>query len=198
MKIENSRLLLRPLRLTDLPDVYLNIRHRDVSRLTGAGAGLSTETPAVWVRFGRYFLKGLQMLAYAFLPGKEQQIHRIAIVLKERGRVIGIATLARLQQDPHCAEMGLWIGKKYWGGGIGSEALRLQAQYGFECLGLNRYVGCTYEENIGIRRAMDKVGFRFEGYADDEGTQSEEQLKRMNYSLSKPDFYAAIAGRQVG
>ena len=64
---------------------------------------------------------------------------------------------------------GVWeIGIDLWdpadrGRGLGSEAVRLLAEYLFEHEGAHRVQATTDAENAAMRRSLDKCGFSFEG-----------------------------------
>jgi RimJ/RimL family protein N-acetyltransferase len=59
------------------------------------------------------------------------------------------------------AEVGYWLARPLWGKGLMTEAATAAARWGFETCGLHKLtVGC-FEPNVGSRRVIEKVGFRF-------------------------------------
>lgn len=60
------------------------------------------------------------------------------------------------------AEVGYWLGEKYWGKGITSSALKGIVEYGFNELGLERIFAKPLEQNITSRRVLEKNGFKLE------------------------------------
>lgn len=61
------------------------------------------------------------------------------------------------------AEVGYWLGEKYWGTGIASSALKGIVNYGFNDLGLKRIFAKPFEHNMASRRVLEKNGFYLEG-----------------------------------
>jgi [ribosomal protein S5]-alanine N-acetyltransferase len=59
------------------------------------------------------------------------------------------------------AEIGYWLARPFWGKGLMTEAATLATRWAFETLGLHKVtVGCI-EPNVGSRRVIEKVGFRY-------------------------------------
>jgi [ribosomal protein S5]-alanine N-acetyltransferase len=61
------------------------------------------------------------------------------------------------------AEVGYWLGEKYWGHGITSSALKGILNYGFNDLGLGRIFAKPLEHNLASRKVLEKNGFKMEG-----------------------------------
>ncbi|BDZ68409.1 GNAT family N-acetyltransferase [Methanobacterium ferruginis] len=61
------------------------------------------------------------------------------------------------------AELGYWLGEKYWGKGITSSAIKGIVNYGFNELGLERIFAKPLEYNTASRRVLEKNGFQLEG-----------------------------------
>ena len=61
------------------------------------------------------------------------------------------------------AEVGYWLGEKYWGKGITSSALEGISDYAFKELGLRRIFAKPLEHNSASRRVLEKTGFVLEG-----------------------------------
>ena len=57
-------------------------------------------------------------------------------------------------------ELGYRLRKDAWGQGYATEGSRALIQKGFAELGVSRVIASTYEDNIGSRRVMEKVGMR--------------------------------------
>ncbi|MFI6566111.1 GNAT family N-acetyltransferase [Streptomyces sp. NPDC050534] len=80
------------------------------------------------------------------------------------GTVIGMADYRDL--DPHAgvATLGITIGEReLWGGGYGSDAVRLLAGHLFGAYGLSRLELDTWSGNERAVRAFARLGFREEG-----------------------------------
>ena len=63
-----------------------------------------------------------------------------------------------LQQDVYekSAEMGYWIGERYWGKSIATEAVNLITEYGFNKLNLVRIYSAVFENNIASMKVLEK------------------------------------------
>ncbi len=61
------------------------------------------------------------------------------------------------------AEIGFWLGEKYWGRGIMTKAVTAATAYGFETFGLYRIFANVFEWNPGSARVLEKAGYEFEG-----------------------------------
>ncbi len=61
------------------------------------------------------------------------------------------------------AELGYYIGERYWGKGIMTEAVRLACKYVFENTDIVRIYAEPFAENIGSCRVLEKNGFVLEG-----------------------------------
>ena len=61
------------------------------------------------------------------------------------------------------AEVGYWLGEKYWGKGITSSAIKGIVEYGFSDLGLERIFAKPLEHNTASRRVLEKNNFKLEG-----------------------------------
>jgi len=74
---------------------------------------------------------------------------------------IGLA----LNQDVHrlSAEIGYWLGKKYWGQGVMSKLLRPAADYFFAQHEIVRIYAVVFDWNPASARVLEKAGFEQEG-----------------------------------
>jgi RimJ/RimL family protein N-acetyltransferase len=76
---------------------------------------------------------------------------------------IGLCDLMRIEQPTRTAELGIWIGRPWWGHGYGTDAVRTLCRFGFDHVNLYRitlYVNADNQQAIG---AYEKVGFVREG-----------------------------------
>jgi RimJ/RimL family protein N-acetyltransferase len=61
------------------------------------------------------------------------------------------------------AEVGYWIGEKYWNCGYGSDALKQIMRIAFEELALGRLYAIVFEGNYASEKILLKCGFEYEG-----------------------------------
>ena len=77
---------------------------------------------------------------------------------------IGSGGFIKIQYPEMKAEMYVMIGeKRYWGGGIGTDAYRVLVNYGFGELGLKRIYGYQLVDAHGAHKIVDKLGWQREG-----------------------------------
>ncbi|MCI4322999.1 MAG: GNAT family N-acetyltransferase [Thermoplasmata archaeon] len=77
--------------------------------------------------------------------------------------VIGQIRLIHWSQSERSAGVGLWLRRRTWGRGFGTDALRLVYRYGFGTMSLRRIDAFVVSGNLGSRRVLEKVGFQQEG-----------------------------------
>lgn len=61
------------------------------------------------------------------------------------------------------AELGYYVGEKFWGKGIATEAIKLACKYVFDNTDIVRIYAEPFAENIGSCRVLEKNGFALEG-----------------------------------
>lgn len=74
----------------------------------------------------------------------------------------------------HKAEMGYWLGRKYWGGGMMTDAVKSIVSFGFKNLKLHRIYAGVFLFNKGSARVLEKNGFKLEGISKKEVKKDEE------------------------
>ncbi len=89
-----------------------------------------------------------------------------AVVLRETERAVGCVGLlfpasSHFPIGPSDAEVGYWIGTRWWGRGLIPEAVAALARHAFTELDLAALWGSCFTENTASRRVMEKCGFRF-------------------------------------
>ncbi|MCI5522580.1 MAG: GNAT family N-acetyltransferase [Spirochaetia bacterium] len=89
-----------------------------------------------------------------------------AICLKSDNLAIGCielklnGTTDMTCRDDEC-ELGFWLGKKFWGQGLMSEAGAEIIRYGFEDLKMNKIWCGYYDGNLKSKRVQEKLGFTY-------------------------------------
>ena len=88
----------------------------------------------------------------------------LAICDKETDMHVGNIALENIDTLNRSAELAIIIGdKEYWGKGVGKEAARLLVTHGFKELNLHRIYCGTLEDNIGMQKVAEALGFTEEG-----------------------------------
>ena len=61
------------------------------------------------------------------------------------------------------AEIGYWLGERFWGRGITTEALKAVTEFAVQTHQLTRVYAVPYEWNPASFRVLEKAGYRLEG-----------------------------------
>lgn len=99
-----------------------------------------------------------------FIDLSEKQTAQMTFAITYHNELCGVISLME-QEDIHRlnAEIGYWIGEKYWGKGIITEAIKKVTAYGFDTLKLERIYAGVFDYNKGSMRALEKNGYELEG-----------------------------------
>lgn len=149
-KLIGKGIILRPLRKADAKDIYKNIQNKIIPQNT-----LRIPWP--------YKLKDAQdFIKKSQKKRKEGTGFNFGITLDGK-EVIGCCGLHDVDFKHKIAEIGYWLGDKYWGQGITTEATRLVLRFSFRKLKLHRIYADVFPDNIGSRKILKKLGFQEEG-----------------------------------
>ena len=148
-EIEGERIKLRKLKLSDAKNIYNNVNDKEVVRwLLRIPHPYTLEDAVKFIRSTHYRIR--KKSGYAF--GIELE-----------GEIIGVVDLFSIDWENRNAELGYWLGRKYWSRGLMTEAVRLILKFAFEDLKLHRVTATLFEENSASRRVLEKTGFKLEG-----------------------------------
>jgi [ribosomal protein S5]-alanine N-acetyltransferase len=144
---ETDRLLLNPLRLEDATDYQKHFVDYEVIQ------HLSANVPWPYPENGvREFLEKI------ILPGQGKERWTWGIFLKVAPQeLIGCVDLWR---KPCPENRGFWLGRKFWGQGYMSEAIRPIMDYAFNDLGFEKVFLTNAVGNERSRRVKEKSGAR--------------------------------------
>lgn len=148
--LEGAHVRLEPLtmeHLDDLCDVGLN--------------------PVIWRMAGRAMATREDMQRYieeAFLPETAGVALPFATIDKATGKAVGSTRYGNIALPHKRLEIGwTWIGKPFQRTHINTEAKYLMLRHAFETLGLNRVELKANAKNEQSRRAMERIGAKYEG-----------------------------------
>jgi RimJ/RimL family protein N-acetyltransferase len=180
-RLESKRLLLRKLNHTDAPGLYANIRDKEISRwLSGVPYPYPKDLALKFV-----------LTAIAKFENKKRFTFGITIkgIKKE---AVGVISLEKVDYKNKNAMLGYWIGKKYWGKGYMTEAVKELLSFGFETIGLHRIYANVYSENPASERILRKFGFIFEGVEREKFFKEGEWQDYLTYGLLKKEYSKAM------
>jgi RimJ/RimL family protein N-acetyltransferase len=86
-----------------------------------------------------------------------------AIELVDIGSLVGVISLQKIDTASKNAQMGYWIGKKYWNMGIATESINLVIHHAFHVLRLHKVYANVLATNRASIRVLEKNGLKKEG-----------------------------------
>jgi [ribosomal protein S5]-alanine N-acetyltransferase len=102
--------------------------------------------------------------------------------------VVGTCTLAGLTAAHRRAELGFALGRVHWGRGYIAEALPALVGFAFDQLGLHRLEADVDPRNRASIRALERLGFRREGYLRERYHLRGEIQDALMYGLLRPEW----------
>ncbi|MDO8803121.1 MAG: GNAT family N-acetyltransferase [Elusimicrobiota bacterium] len=149
MELKFGRYKLRAFLRGDEPSIAENINDRQIERYTlNIPYPYTLKDARHWVDFNRKLASG----------GNKIQLN-LAITLN--GEVIG--GIGLFAMNGHRAELGYWLGVKYWGRGIVTGAVKALTRYAFKELNLRRIYAKVFPVNKASARVLEKAGYKYEG-----------------------------------
>ncbi len=179
--LETRRLLLRPFRDEDAPDVYEYGRDPRVGPIAGWPPHQSLEESRAVIR------------TVFSVPGV------FAMVLRETEKVIGSVGFvgshpAGARPDCPDDEIGYAMSPLFWGRGLMPEAVNAVLEYGFTDLGLRRIWCGHYAANWRSARVIEKCGFRYQFARTELADLVGETRQTYFYVLTKEDWRERVFG----
>lgn len=149
-KLETQRLILRGFKENDSMDMFLNwANDAEVTKfLTWEPHQSVEETKQLLVNW----IKSYSNLDY----------YQWGIVLKDENRLIGSISAVKIDEDLNTVEIGYCIGKKWWGKGITTEALKRVIEFFFDEVEADNIEARHYIENVNSGKVMKKAGMTYE------------------------------------
>lgn len=149
MQIKGNKINLRPMKISDVDSIVENINDKLIARYT-------------------------QRLPYPYHKKdaigfiKQQKIKKntklnLGIEDNNTKKIIGGIGLDKIDYKNKSAVLGYWLGKKYWGKKIMSEASKLILNHAFKELKLQRIQATVMHPNIVSMKVLEKNGFKHEG-----------------------------------
>lgn len=178
LEIETARLRLRPIALTDVDEMWPHVSDPRMTPFVTWAAHTDREETRAWI----------QSTLDAFAKGTD-----ITWVIEHEGRASGCISLNDIRWQFRAlrfdrAEIGYWMALALWGQGFMTEAAHAVTAWAFETLGLHKVtIGCI-ENNIGSRRVIEKVGFRFLCRREDDVWRDGRWYGHLRYELTAAEW----------
>lgn len=176
---ESPLIRLRPLTLGDLDAIMAWINDPDVVRNFARLSG-----PITREEEERFLTATL---------GSETD--RLWAIERDDGKYLGNAGIHKIWWPSKNGRLGLVVGdKSAHGRGVGTEAMRLLCEKGFEELGLHKLWLMRFADNHRMGRIAEKLGFVAEGVLRDEYFHAGVYHDMVRYSLLEPEWRRARLG----
>jgi len=85
--------------------------------------------------------------------------------------------------DRRSAEIGYWLGEKFWGRGIATEALIAVTDHAFANHDLCRVFAHVFDWNPASARVLEKAGYTFEGRLRKSVTKEGQTIDQLMYAM---------------
>ena len=115
-----------------------------------------------------------------------------AVILVEKNQVIGTTSFGHFDWNEKCVEIGwTWLGHLYIGSGINKNMKFLMLQHAFDAMGTERLELRTDELNARSRKAMEKIGAKYDGtLRNHRSTQGGRRRNTVIYSIIRTEWKA--------
>jgi 8-oxo-dGTP diphosphatase len=145
--LRTARILLRPLQPADAPAFHHLINDWDICRkLPDAPFPYPSQLASDWIASA----------AADRAAGKAQQF---ALILESSNALIGSAGL-RLSRDGKSADLGYWLGRKFWRQGFGLEVATRLTSWGLAELQINKVTATIAADNDASHAVLTRAGFK--------------------------------------
>ncbi|MEY9934768.1 RimJ/RimL family protein N-acetyltransferase [Catenulispora sp. GP43] len=154
--LETARLLLRPWRDADIPEIFRICQDPEVQRWTTVPSPYQMKDAEWFVR---------EHTPRGFRSGDEATF---GIFVKDTGQIAGAIGLAGIKasvanRGVRSAEIGYWANPETRGRGFITESVREVVRWGFEEAALGRVTWQAFDGNAASRRVIEKAGFTIVG-----------------------------------
>ncbi|MEQ9468792.1 MAG: GNAT family N-acetyltransferase [Ekhidna sp.] len=129
-------------------------------------------------------------MAMRLAESKLKEKMSYAVRLNETGETIGSSSYGHIDWVEKGIEIGwTWLGKRYIGTGINKHMKFLMLSHAFEKMGIERLELRTDEQNVRSRKAMEKIGARYDGtLRNHRSTQGNRRRNTVVYSIIRSEW----------
>jgi ribosomal-protein-alanine N-acetyltransferase len=99
----------------------------------------------------------------------------------------GIGVVLHEDVERCSAEIGYWVGERYWGRGVASAALEGFTAYAFDAFKLTRIYALPFAHNRASARVLEKAGYRYEGTLRRSAIKDGVVLDQLMYAMTDVD-----------
>lgn len=118
--------------------------------------------------------------------------HLFTIIAPDPEQPIGMTDI-RPYEEPHRADIGLWIGIPFQGKSYGTKVVHCLVEYGFVRLELEKIEASVFVGNLASRRIFEKNGFLLEGTIRRAIYKRGQFLDEWLFGITRQDYLAAVS-----
>jgi ribosomal-protein-alanine N-acetyltransferase len=157
VRLEGSRVALRPPAAKDW---------KDWSDLRGRSRAFLTPWEPTWPADALARSAFLRRTRRQIQEWREDEAYGFLVFEREAGTLVGGIGLSNVRRGvAQTATLGYWVGETHARRGYTAEAAHLVVGFALDQLGLHRVEAACLPTNAPSRGLLEKVGFRYEGYA---------------------------------
>jgi RimJ/RimL family protein N-acetyltransferase len=146
--LKGKRVTLRGLEVEDAGEILRHFNDLEVRRFLATTHYIAKEEEEQWIR-------------NTWEGRRKGEEYIFGIELNDPKQLIGTCGFHAMSAIHRTTELGVAIwNKQYWGKGLGTEALILLLNYGFNMLNLHSVFLTVIEDNVRAQRVYEKVGFK--------------------------------------
>lgn len=174
-------LTLRPSRESDIESIYQACQDPLISHFTTVPANYTLEHAQAFVR--QLDPEGLQ--------SKREIRFIIESIQGAAPNFSGVISFHSPNFDNKVAEIGYWIAKEHRGKSMGTNAVKVLTNFGFETMGWNRIEAMIDNDNEASKKVVMRAGYEHEGLL-------RQRVIRADGNVIDMDIYAALQNNWQG
>lgn len=176
LELNGNTIKIRKLKFSDAMDIYKNVKDKEVIKWT-------LSIPYPYPKDG-----AIKFIRKSHYKIKKKKSYDFGVVFKKTNRVIGIVSFNHVDWENKNAELGCWLGKKYWRQGLMTEAVKLILKFGFKKLKLHRIFAGLFEGNIASKKLLEKCGFKLEGKIRETRYRRKKWHNELTFGILRSEF----------
>lgn len=180
--IKGDKVILRPFEQEDWRKMLPILEEPEVNRLTGSVVNDDEANKPI----SQEEIERIKQ----WYQSRNQQTDRLdlAIIEKETGELVGEVVFNDYNETTQNVNFRILIGAKYCNKGLGTEAVALFLQYGFEVLNIHKVELDVYSFNPRAEKVYRKNGFVLEGIKREDISYNGEYFDTKVFGLLRKDF----------
>lgn len=183
--LATERLRLRALEPGDAPDLFRLVNDWEVTRwLSRVPFPYPRDLADEWIADTRTRLEA-------------GEAYHLAITGRDDPVLLGCIGLT-LDRAARTAELGYWVGRKFWGHGVGGEAAERLTRWALANLDIDRIEARVLTDNAASHRVLSRAGFVATGHGEAEFLARAATLPVTNFVATRPPPAPGLASPADG